>query len=195
MTTHKSYSDSELLDCLKAGDQVAFAEIYERYWKVMYVHARKMLRSDDDSKDLVQELFASLWTKSTEIACNANLSGYLYVSLRNKIINLIQQKNIRRDYLSSLASFAAETRNSTFEQISEREIIAVVETEIQNLPQKMRRIFELSRKQNLSHKEIATQLDISDKTVKKQIGYAIKILKLRLDVLTRVIAVALALYL
>jgi RNA polymerase sigma-70 factor (family 1) len=195
MVAHKSYSDSELLDCLKAGDQIAFAEIYERYWKVMYVHALKMLRNEDDSKDLVQELFASLWTKAAEITFNINLSGYLYVSLRNKIINLIQQKNIRRDYLNSLASFAEETRNITLEQINEKEISIVVEAEIQNLPLKMRKIFELSRKQNLSHKEIASQLDISDKTVKKQIGYAIRILKLRLDVLTRVIAVVLALYL
>ncbi|HEY0670037.1 MAG TPA: RNA polymerase sigma-70 factor [Sphingobacteriaceae bacterium] len=195
MLAHKLYSDSELLDCLKTGDQLAFAEIYERYWKVMYLHALKMSRNEDDSKDLVQELFASLWTKSTEISCNANLSGYLYVSLRNKIINLIQQKNIRRDYLSSLAEFAEETRNATFEQITEKEILTVVEKEIQNLPQKMRHIFELSRKQNLSHKQIATQLEISDKTVKKQIGYAIKIIKLRLDVLTRIIVLVFGIYL
>ena len=195
MSSYRSYSDPELLGCLKAGDQLAFAEIYERYWKVMYVHARKMLHDEDDSKDLVQELFASLWTKSAEVNCNTNLSGFLYVSLRNKIINLVQQKNIRRDYLSSLASFAEEAGNSTLDQISEKEILSVVEKEIQNLPKKMRHIFELSRKQNLSHKQIAGQLEISDKTVKKQIGYAIKIIKLRLDVLTRVIAVALGLYL
>lgn len=194
MLIHKSYSDSELLDCLKAGDQSAFAEIYERYWQVMYVHALKMLREEDDAKDLVQELFATLWTKGIDIPFNTNLSGYLYVSIRNKIINLIQQKKVRRNYLSSLALFAEETRNITFEQVSEKEILAVVEKEIQNLPSKMRQVFELSRKENLSHKEIASQLEISDKTVKKQIGYAIKIIKLRLDILTRIIIVFLGFY-
>lgn len=194
MLTYSSYSDPELLDRIKSGDETAFAEVYERYWKVMYVHALKMLRNEDDSKDLVQELFASLWTKASEIAYSVNLSGYLYVSLRNRVINLVQQKNIRRDYLSSLASFAEEAGNTTFEQISEREILAVVECEIQGLPQKMRQIFELSRKQNLSHKEIARQLEISDKTVKKQIGYAIKIIKLRVNVLTRIIILAVSLY-
>ena len=191
---HRLYSDSELLSCLKTGDQAAFAEIYERYWKVMYIHALKMLRDEDDAKDIVQDLFASVWLKSPDITFTHNLSGYLYVSLRNKIINLIQQKNIRRDYLGSLALFAEETQNTTHQQITEREILKVVNCEIQKLPQKMRKIFELSRTQNLSHKEIAAQLDISDKTVKKQIGYAIKILKLRLDVLTRILAVAAGLF-
>lgn len=186
MRTVKSYTDQELLDCLKSGDQQAFAEIYNRYWKVMYFHALKMLGDEDDAKDLVQELFAALWTKGANIPFNSNLSGYLYITARNKIINLIQQKKVRRDYLSALTAFAEETGNGTVEQIDEKELLLIVEKEIQNLPVKMRQVFELSRKQFLSHKEIATQLEISDKTVKKQIGYAIRMIKLKLDVLTRI---------
>ncbi|WP_316814416.1 RNA polymerase sigma-70 factor [Pedobacter heparinus] len=186
MRTVKSYTDQELLDCLKSGDQQAFAEIYNRYWKVMYFHALKMLGDEDDAKDLVQELFVTLWTKGINIPFNSNLSGYLYITARNKIINLIQQKKVRRDYLSALTAFAEEAGNGTVEQIDEKELLLIVEKEIQNLPVKMRQVFELSRKQFLSHKEIATQLEISDKTVKKQIGYAIRMIKLKLDVLTRI---------
>ncbi|ACU03340.1 MULTISPECIES: RNA polymerase sigma factor [Pedobacter] len=186
MRTVKSYTDQELLDCLKSGDQQAFAEIYNRYWKVMYFHALKMLGDEDDAKDLAQELFATLWTKGTNLPFNSNLSGYLYITARNKIINLIQQKKVRRDYLSALSAFAEEAGNGTVEQIDEKELLLIVEKEIQNLPVKMRQVFELSRKQFLSHKEIATQLGISDKTVKKQIGYAIRMIKLKLDVLTRI---------
>lgn len=186
MRTVTSYTDQELLDCLKSGDQRAFAEIYNRYWKVMYFHALKMLGDEDDAKDLAQELFATLWTKGINIPFNTNLSGYLYITARNKIINLIQQKKVRRDYLSALTAFAEEAGNGTVEQIDEKELLLIVEKEIQNLPVKMRQVFELSRKQFLSHKEIATQLEISDKTVKKQIGYAIRMIKLKLDVLTRI---------
>lgn len=187
MSAHKLYSDQELLDCLKSGDSAAFAEIYERYWKLMYFHALKMLGDEDDAKDLVQELFAAIWTKRKTISFNTNLSGYLYITIRNKIINLVQQKKIRRDYASSLALYAEETSNGTVEQIDEKELLMLVEREIQNLPVKMRQVFELSRKDYLSHREIASQLNISDKTVKKQIGYAIRVIKLKLDVLTRVI--------
>ncbi len=189
MKPYKSYSDSELLDFLKSDDRHAFAEIHCRYWEVMYRHALKMLGEEDDAKDVVQELFANLWVKGKDIVLNTSLSGYLYISVRNKIINIIHQKTVRRDYLSSLASYAEETRNTILEQISEKEILKVVEKQIQNLPKKMRHIFELSRNQNLSHKEIASHLEISDKTVKKQIGYAIKIIRLRLDILTRVVVI------
>jgi RNA polymerase sigma-70 factor (family 1) len=187
MSAIKSYTDQELLDCLKSGEQSAFAEIYERYWQVMYFHALKMLGDEDDAKDLVQELFASLWSRGSSIPFNTNLSGYLYIAARNKIINLIQQKNLRRDYLTSFALFAEQTGNGTVEQMDEKELLGIVENEIQSLPQKMRHVFELSRKQYLSNKEIACQLDISDKTVKKQIGYAIKLIRLRLNILTRII--------
>lgn len=187
MLAYKSHTDQELLDGLKSGDRAAFAEIYERYWKLMYFHALKMLGDEDDAKDLVQELFASVWARAANIPFNTNLSGYLYISARNKIINLIQQKNVRRDYLSALASFADEASNGTIEQIDEKELLLLVEKEIQALPHKMRQVFELSRKEYLSHKEIASQLEISDKTVKKQIGYAIRMIKLKLDVLTRII--------
>jgi RNA polymerase sigma-70 factor (family 1) len=187
MSAHKLYSDQELLDCLKSGDEAAFAEIYERYWKLMYFHALKMLGDEDDAKDLVQELFAAVWIRRLDISFNTNLSGYLYITIRNKIINLVQQKKVRRDYASSLALFAEEMSNETVEQLDEKELLHIVEKEIENLPVKMRQVFELSRKEFLSHKEIASQLNISDKTVKKQIGYAIKAIRLKLGVLTRVI--------
>lgn len=189
MINYKSHSDSELLDALKSDDRYAFAEIHQRYWEMMYRHALKMLGEEDDAKDVVQELFATLWIKGKNIVLITSLSGYLYIAVRNRIINIIHQKNVRRDCLNSLASFAEENRDTTLEQISEKEILRVVEKEIQSLPKKMRNVFELSRYHNLSHKEIASQLDISDKTVKKQIGYAIKIIRLRLDVLTRIIVI------
>jgi len=195
MKHYNSYSDSELLDALKSEDRFAFSEIHQRYWEVMYRHALKMLGEEDDAKDVVQELFAALWIKGKSIVITTSLSGYLYISVRNRIINIINQKKVRRDYLASLATFAEENRNATLDQISEKEILRVVEKEVQSLPRKMRNIFELSRNQNLSHKEIACKLDISDKTVKKQIGYAIKIIRLRLDVLTRVVVITAGLFL
>ncbi|MGV3686536.1 MAG: RNA polymerase sigma-70 factor [Daejeonella sp.] len=187
MTQYKSYSDAELLDFLKSGDRYAFSEIHRRYWQQIYRHALKMIGDEDDAKDIVQELFAALWIKGESLVINTNLSGYLYVSVRNRIINIIQQRKVRKDHFTSLARYAEETSNITLEQISEKEILRILAKEVKELPEKMRHIFELSRNQNLSHKEIASQLEISDKTVKKQIGYAIKIIRLRLDVLTRVV--------
>lgn len=181
---YRYYSDSELFDLLKSGDREAFTEIYERYWKVMYIHAVKMLGGKDDAEDIVQELFINLWIKGNDIPFNTSLYGYLYVSARNKIINLIHQRSTRKNTLSFLAFSTEKARNTTIDKITEKELRSAVEKGIQNLPEKMQYIFNLSRKQHLSHKEIANQLSISDKTVKKQIGNAIRLIKPRLNMLT-----------
>lgn len=194
MSSIRTLTDSQLLDLVKTGDESAFAEIYERYWTVMYVHVLKMLGDEDDSKDLIQELFTSLWLKGAQIEFSTNLSGYLYISARNKVINMIRQNKIRKDYLSSLAEFGAQTSNTTLEQLNVRDLHTAFEREVQSLPYKMRQIFELSRKQNLSHKEIALSLDISDKTVKKQISNALKIIRLRLNVLITPIGICISLF-
>lgn len=194
MSSIRTLTDSQLLDLIKTGDESAFAEIYERYWTVMYVHVLKMLGDEDDSKDLIQELFTSLWLKGARIEFSTNLSGYLYISARNKVINMIRQNKIRKDYLSSLAEFGAQTSNTTLDQLNVRDLHTAFEREVQSLPYKMRQIFELSRKQNLSHKEIALRLDISDKTVKKQISNALKIIRLRLNILITPIGICISLF-
>ncbi len=189
MNSYRTFSDTQLLDLIKSGDETAFAETYERYWLLIYAHIVKMLDNEDDAKDITQEIFTHLWLKANSIETCYNLAGYLYVSARHKVINLIRQNKVRRDYLNSLNDYVTELRNTSLEQLNARDLQSAIETEIQALPSKMREIFELSRKQNLSYKEIAIKLDISDKTVKKQISNALKIIRLRLGVLAGFITV------
>ncbi|MGV3684666.1 MAG: RNA polymerase sigma factor [Daejeonella sp.] len=184
MNNCRSLSDQQLLDLIKSGDEAAFAEIYERYWGVMYAHVFKMLGEEDDAKDITQEIFTALWLKGIHIEYDTNISGYLYVMARNKVISLIRQDRVRKDYLGTLSLYALEMSNTTLEQLNARDLASAVERELQSLPCKMREIFELSRKQNLSHKEIAVRLEISDKTVKKQISNALKIIRLRLNTIS-----------
>lgn len=180
MNNYSSHNDRQLLILIQSGDDSAFAELYERYWELIFRHILKMLGDKDDTKDLTQEIFTSLWIKSADIYPDTNIAGYLYVSARNKVINMIRHNKVKKDYLSSLSCFVLESDPSIFEQLNEKELLSAVEKEIQNLPDKMREVFELSRKKYLSHKEIALELHISDKTVKKQISNAIKILRFRL---------------
>jgi len=176
----KHLSDNELTDLLRSGSRDAFTEIYKRYWSLIYCHMYKMLRDKASTEDAVQEIFSKLWLKREEINADANLKGYLYVNARNRVFNLIEQRKVRQDYLTAISSYLSEVNLDTLQQLDERQLADALDLEVSLLPAKMREIFELSRKGNLSHKEIAEHLDISDHTVKKQIQNALKILKPRL---------------
>lgn len=181
MPVYRDFKDEELTVLLKQGDQLAFTEIYNRYWAEMYYHTFRMLKDEDSSKDVVQDVFSTLWLKSSTLNINIKLSGHLYISVRNKVLNLIAQDKVRNDYLSAVATFVTESTNEA-SLFDERQILEIVEAEIRNLPPKMREIFELSRKDNLSHKEIAERLNLSDQTVKKQVHNALKIIKNKIPV-------------
>lgn len=191
MNRYSSLNDSQLLVLIQSGNDLAFAELYDRYWELMFRHVLKMLGDKDDTKDLVQEVFANLWIKAEDIDPDTNIAGYLYISSRNKVINLIRHNKVKKDYLLSLSRFVLESDPAIFEQLNEKDLSSAIEKEIQNLPGKMREVFELSRKKYLSHKEIALELHISNKTVKKQISNAIKILRFRLTSLLLIVYIIL----
>ena len=177
MNRHLDISDHELLSLIKEGDRNAFKSIYEKYWQLLYVSACKILKDEDEAKDVVQEVFVSLLSKGGSLDVKGSVSNYLYTAVRYKVLDFISRRKVRTDYLGSLNDYISGGNYATDRALIEKEINAEVEKEIQNLPPKMKEVFELSRKADLSHKEIAETLNISDKTVKKQISNAIKLLK------------------
>lgn len=181
MTAYNQLPDAELTTLLQGGDQAAFTEIYSRHWKLIYAHVYKMLREEDDAKDIVQEVFGNLWSRAASIKNNTNISGLLYTAARNKVFDLIEKNKVRTDYVGEIASFLSDQRNYQVDTIDEKRIIEILEREIQKLPPKMREIFELSRKEHLSHKEIAAKLNISEQTVKKQVQNTLKVIKPKLN--------------
>lgn len=122
-----------------------------------------------------------MWNNRSTLKPEANLAGYLYTGVRNRVFNLIEKDKIRYEYYSSIVKYATEISNRTQEDLNEKDLQAALEYEIDQLPPRMKEVFELSRKKHLSHKEIADELGISEKTVKKQISNVLKILKVRLD--------------
>jgi RNA polymerase sigma-70 factor (ECF subfamily) len=182
-------SDEELLLHFKSGDRKAYEQIYNRYWAIMYVYARKIMADADDAQDIVQEVFTYVWHKRDTLNINTSLSLYLYTSVRYRIFDLLDHKKVRTDYKTYLQQFINEGEYITDDQLREKELVAVIEKEVAALPPKMREMFELSRKEGLSHKEIAEKLGVSDLTVKKQVSNAVKILKGKLKLFSIFISI------
>lgn len=184
MDNLKSLSDNKLISLLKESDHAAYTEIYNRYFFLLYTHAYKKLRDEDQAKDVVQELFANLWFKREFELNITNLAGYLYTSVRNRIFDLYAHQQVESRYVDSLSAYLALVKNETTDHLArENNLKFYIEKEIQALPRKMRRIFEMSRKQHLSHKEIAEQLSTTEHNVSKQVTNALRILRTKLSYL------------
>ncbi|ULT23427.1 hypothetical protein KUH03_30180 [Sphingobacterium sp. E70] len=95
MNKYKVLTDSNLVSLLKQRDRNAFAEIYDRYSMMIYYKVNQMLRDEHAAKDLVQDLFTSIWEKSDLIRDNVGISSYLYVASRNRVLNYIQRGKLK----------------------------------------------------------------------------------------------------
>lgn len=177
MTKYESMTDEELIEYLKTGSPKAYTEIYNRYKAALYRHALKVLEDKEEVSDVIHELFLTLWIKRETITINQSLSAYLYGAMRNRILDHIARNKFVGNYLDSLQHYIECAVPYTERQVLFNELSDLVDKEVAALPPKMREIFELSRRDNLTHKEIAAQLNISDHTVKKQINNALKILR------------------
>ncbi|TKC62197.1 RNA polymerase sigma-70 factor [Pedobacter hiemivivus] len=178
-TDYKQLSDADLVILLREADRLAFTTIYDRYWALLFSHARKMVKDEEEARDVVQEVFIYLWNRIDEITITSTLSAYLYSSVRHKILNVIKRSKLREKYIDSLMAFE-ETDPDSSEDLIAKELATRIEDAIHQLPKKMRTVFELSRKTNLSHKLISEELEISENTIKKQINRALKMIKTRL---------------
>ena len=173
-------SDLELSNLLSKGDEIAYTEIYNRYHGLLYIHVFNKLRHREDSRDIVHDLFISLWNNREKLVLKTTLSSYLYTAVRYKVFDLISHREVASRYVESVSRFSEQEDGITDHAIREKQFLAIIEQEIAALPKKMREIFEMSRNGNLSHKEIAAELALSEKTVKKQINNSLKILRKKL---------------
>jgi RNA polymerase sigma-70 factor (ECF subfamily) len=179
-TEYQHLSDIELASLLPGDDEFAYTEIYNRYHAALYIHAFNKLGNREDARDLVHDLFIGLWNSRCKLLLKTTLSAYLYTAVRYKVFDLISHQNVATRYITSIQEFSEKDNCNTDYLVREKEFLAIIEKEIAALPPKMRAIFELSRKGNLSHKQIAEKLTLSEATVKKQVNNSLKILRKKL---------------
>lgn len=180
MTSLSTSSDVELLLLLKGDDEPAFEELYLRYDALLYSYAYRKLQNKQEAQDVVQEVFINLWNSRKGFELKSTLQGYLYKSVLNRILNIFKQREFRIIYANQ---FIEVDSSETDYLVRERDIVALIEKEIESMPPKMREIYEMKRKKYLSAKEIAEQLDISEHTVNTQMKRALKHLRVKLGIL------------
>lgn len=161
-------------------DPFAFEEIYDRYWFPLFISAHKRLRCKEDAEEAVQQLFESLWKNRRKIAIRTSLENYLFAAVRYIVLRIIHTRSLGARAAGSDDGVEVTDR-TTEETILVRDLSLQIEKIVEGLPVKCRRVFEMSRYEMKSHKEIGALLGISEKTVENHIAKALRQIRLNLN--------------
>ena len=167
-----SYPDAQLLSLMGTGDEQAFTELYNRYWERLLYVAGVRLKDLAIAEELVQDLFPDLWNRRETLDIQGEVGAYLAVSMKYKVINAQARQKRAIDY-QQVAPTTAED-HSTEHFLSFQELRQRLEALVQGLPEKCRITYRLSREADLTHKEIASHLQVSEKAVEANLTRAIK---------------------
>jgi len=177
MSLRKIMDKATLIPQLRNGNKQALNELYTLYSKRLYGFAFGYLKLEEDSRDVVQEVFVKLWSSRNELREESNLEAFLFTVARNTIISVFRKRISEKEYLSQLHLMVVKNSSDTEKQVDYQFLEEKVQQLIGALPEQRKRVYLLSKEKGYSNKLIAEELQISVKTVEDHITKARKFLK------------------
>ncbi len=165
--------DAILLERIKQGDETAFKSLFDKYYRLLCYTAHKVLPDEHKAKDIAQEVFLSLWNKRDTLTIHTSLQAFLRRATVNKTIDFIRSQRLNFEESPDLG----DDPNRLDEQMEYDELKTLIHRTAEQLPERCRMVFFMSRFEEMSHKEIASAMNISEKTVENQITKALKLLR------------------
>jgi RNA polymerase sigma-70 factor (ECF subfamily) len=165
--------EKELIALLKTHDQKALKSIFEQYHSALCALAFSMIKDKDQSKDIVQDVFIKLWKNRLTLEISTSLQAYLKRATINTALNFMAS---RKDNLREL-NVNIRSTNAVDQEIAFRELQQGADNAIKNLPVRTRAVFTLIRSEEMSYKQVAITLAISEKAVEKEMMKALRLLR------------------
>ena len=175
--------DEIWLQGMSKGDTASFTNIYERYWRDLFIRANKVLGDQSVAEDIIQDTFTNLWDNRKKAHEIKSLGNYLKVSVRNACIRHIERYINRYNFVELLPDILDKvlTETTPLTRLYVRDVEDCMDKSMAQMPPKMRQVFHLSRTEHKSRNEIAVELGIAPETVKKHIQHALLIIKNNLN--------------
>jgi len=158
---------------LEFKSKEVFESHYRKYYEMLCHFAYRYLDSENEAKDVVQDLFADIWANRERIKITTSAKSYLYAAVRNRSLSKLKSKLGVELELIDADEFVAPSVNFDYPALE-----TTIHQAILSLPEKCRTIFKLSREDNLKYSQIAEKLNLSEKTIENQIGIALTRLRL-----------------
>jgi RNA polymerase sigma-70 factor (ECF subfamily) len=176
-------SDKEILSKIASGNEEVFKIIFDKYYNDLckFVYCN-FIKDKSEAEEIVQNIIIKLWENKNNAEKIVTLKSYLYKSVVNACLNYIKHQNIINNYQNKISVQLKEIQFEDFEFTEADEDEKKVIDELENLPEQTKKIFNLKYLRGLKYKEIAKELNISEKTVETLIYRGLKQLRKKLNI-------------
>jgi RNA polymerase sigma-70 factor (family 1) len=181
MTNYCSITSQELLSLVREDDQNAFAEIYDRYYDIIFRFVRKYLKANGLADDVCQNVFLKCWEQRHQTVNINEPAAWLLTVAKRQAIDTLRRASVEQNALRTILSDYVVTHNKCEDDQLSKNYLEFINRVIDHLPEQTRQIFKLCRQQNLTYDETADALGVSKHTVKKHMVRSMKILKSAAD--------------
>ncbi len=173
MSDYSSWNNKKLVDAIQKGDKMAFEFIFNLYYKPLLGYVTTFSKNREQSEDIVQQSFVSLWEKRNKLQKNISPKNYLYTIAYNNYIDFYRKEKRTNALLEDLLKENLQNRIDEDQEFLENRILKLRKV-IENLPPRCKEILYLSKQRGLEYLEISEKLKISPKTIESQIRLAFK---------------------
>ncbi|WP_028297424.1 RNA polymerase sigma-70 factor [Olivibacter sitiensis] len=166
------------LKALQGGDEKALERLYLRYYDLLFRQAYGILKDRVLAEDIIQDTFMHIWQRRETLSIRGSIKAYLQAMVRYQVFHSIKNGQARPQVYENLSErMAMDMGLSPQDILEEKELIKSIAATVDTLPERCKEVYIMSREQQLTHKEIAEQLNISTKTVENQITKALHTIK------------------
>ena len=160
----------------------AFDGIYKKYSRRLYGFVFRYVKQQSDTEEIVQEVFIKIWKSRDKIDVYSSFESFLFTIAHNATVHQLKKRATEQKYVEHVKSLQSieETYELT-DEIHYNELKHKLQGLLDELSPRQKEIFQLSREEGLSHKEIAEKLGISTNTVKNHLVTTLSFLKSKLD--------------
>lgn len=170
-------TETDLLSLLRAGDEHAFTQIYKLYWEKLYFIAHKRLKSADDAREVVQNVFFTLWQKHAQLEIQ-NLSFYLSAMTRYAVYRHLDNE---KRMAGLLQRSRAQTPHSAYLDIDNKQLLDLLMHFSEDLPDNYRLVFLHHKLKDEPLESVAKQLRVSPRTAERYVSKVLSIIRHRLQ--------------
>lgn len=168
---------------IERGNKDAFSLFYNFYWKRVYHFMSLYIKNESEIEDLIQDVFIKVWENRGELDAEKDPSNYLFILSRNTILNFLRKKNNSRKYTEIILNGIENyTKYNIDDDVEIKELELELSRLIDQLPERQREVFRLSRHKHYTQAQIADKMNISVKTVENHMTRALAFLKDKLQI-------------